>query len=45
MTLDVSCGNALVETASGPCKVELIHRHRSWPTVTVLEIAPLDWVD
>lgn len=44
-TVGDSYDNALAETVNGLYKAELIHRHRTWPTVTAAEIATLDWVD
>lgn len=39
-----SYDNALAETVNGLYKAELIHRRRTWPTATAVEIATLDWV-
>ncbi len=39
-----SYDNALAETANGCYKAELIHRRRTWPSATAVEIATLDWV-
>ena len=39
-----SYDNALAETVNGFYKVELIHRYRTWPSATAVEIATLDWV-
>ncbi|MGO0603591.1 IS3 family transposase [Brevibacterium linens] len=44
-TVGDSYDNALAETVNGLYKAELIHRHRTWPTVTAVEIATLDWVN
>ncbi len=40
-----SYDNSLAETANGLYKAELIHRRRTWPSATVVEIATLDWVN
>lgn len=39
-----SCDDALAETANGLHKAGLIHRQRTWPSVTAVETATLDWV-
>ena len=39
-----SYDNALAETVNGLYKAELIHRRRTWPSATAVEIATLDWV-
>lgn len=44
-TVGDSYDAALAETVNGLYKAELIHRHRTWPTVTAVEIATLDWVN
>ena len=44
-TVGDSYDNALAETVNGLYKAELIHRYRTWPTVTAVEIATLDWVN
>ena len=43
-TVGDSYDNALAETVNGLYKAELIHRQRTWPSVTAVEIATLDWV-
>lgn len=39
-----SYDHALAETVNGLYKAELIHRRRTWPSATAVEIATLDWV-
>lgn len=39
-----SYDNALAETVNGLYKAELIHRRRTWPSATAVEIATLDGV-
>lgn len=39
-----SYDNALAETFNGLFKAELIHRRRTGPSATAVEIATLDWV-
>jgi putative transposase len=43
-TVGDSYDNALAETVNGLYKAELIHRRRTWPSATAVEIATLDWV-
>jgi len=44
-TVGDSCDNSLAETVNGLYKAELIHRRRTWPSATAVEIATLDWVN
>ncbi len=39
-----SYDNALAETVNGSFKAELIHRRRTWPSATAVEIATIGWV-
>ncbi|AOH85230.1 integrase [Sphingomonas panacis] len=40
-----SYDNALAETINGLFKAEVIWRQRSWPSLAVVEMATLRWVD
>ena len=44
-TVGDSYDNSLAETVNGLYKAELIHRRRTWPSATAVEIATLDWVN
>lgn len=39
-----SYDNVLPKTVNSPYQAELIHRCRTWPTGTAVEIATFDWV-
>lgn len=44
-TVGYSYNNALAETVNGLYKAELIHARRVWPSVSIVELETLGWVD